>query len=164
MIQKTLHRITGAMNICSIIALVAILLLMFFDIVLRHTLKVTILGAYEIIEYLMVIVIGFCLAHTEMLDGHVRVTMLTEKLPHLLNKIIRFIGYLLQTAMLIIITVANIQQAQYIERTHEASAIHKIPAFPFYYIVAIGFGIFALAMLLRAVQTITPTATTEQEN
>jgi len=150
MIRNYLEKLTSIMNVLSIITLVAILLIMFLDIVLRYVMKVTVLGAYELIEYLMVITVAFCMAHTEILDGHVRVTMLTEKFGEKTYRAIRFLGYLLQSVMLFCVMIANIQQAKYIMAKHGASAIHKIPSFPFYLVIAIGFGVFGIVMLLKA--------------
>lgn len=154
MIRRYLLKLTAWMNICSIIALVAILLIMFVDITLRYTIKVSILGAYEIIEYLMVIAITFCMAHTEMHNGHVKVSMLTERFGPRLYQITRSFGYLIQSVMLFFVMFANIQQAHYIKTAHSTSAIHKIPAYPFYYVIAVGFGIFGLVMLLQTIETI----------
>jgi len=150
MIRNYLEKLTSIMNLLSIVALVAILLIMFLDIVLRYVMEITVLGAYEIIEYLMVIAVAFCMAHTEVLDGHVKVTMLTEKFGEKTYKATRFLGYILQSAMLFCVMVANIQQANYIMGKHGASAIHKIPAFPFYLVISAGFGIFGGVMLLKA--------------
>jgi len=155
MIRNYLEKITSILNLLSIVALFAILLIMFLDIVLRYVMEITVLGAYEIIEYLMVIAVAFCMAHTEVLDGHVRVTMLTEKFGEKTYKATRFLGYILQTAMLFCVMVANIQQANYIMVKHGSSAIHKIPAFPFYLVISAGFGIFGCVMLLKAFLQIT---------
>lgn len=150
MIRSYLEKLTAIMNVLSIISLVIILLIMFVDIILRYVLKITVLGAYELIEYFMVITVAFCMAHTEVLDGHVKVTMLTEKFGPKIYRAVRFSGYILQAVMLFCVMIANIQQANYIMAKHGASAIHKIPSFPFYLVIAAGFGIFGIVMLLKA--------------
>ncbi|MFV0437786.1 MAG: TRAP transporter small permease [Desulfopila sp.] len=164
MFRKYLRRITAAMNILSVVSLAVILSIMFVDIVLRYTIKVTILGAYEIIEYFMVVAVAFCMAHTEILDGHVKVTMLTEKLAPAVRRGISLVGDLLQAALLFIVMYANIEQAQYAMAKRAASEVHNIPTFPFYYVIAAGFGVFALVMVLRAVEVVTRNPVSEVQS
>jgi TRAP-type C4-dicarboxylate transport system permease small subunit len=88
------------LTICLIggVALVLMMLLTISDVILREFRR-PVVGTYELVGYLAVIVLGFSIPYTTSVRSHVVVDFFTTKLPgkvqHLLLLITRCIGILL---------------------------------------------------------------------
>ena len=144
-------RISNILNYISMAAVFLVAVIIFMDIVLRLGFRVSILGTYEITEMGMVVVIFGALAHTQVLKGHVRVTMLVEKLPRGVQQAIE--GLLLSATAAVCACVAYsgfVQATGYFSKG-ATTAVLKMPCYPFAYVMAAGLALFTAVLLLDAV-------------
>lgn len=126
------------------------MLLMVADITLRFLFNKPILGGYELVEILMVLLVGLGFAFTQSEDGHVRVTMFIDYLPARPKAIVDAMGLLAGTAMMGIVGYAGIVQGGISDAQGQTTTVLFIPLYPFYYLLGAGFLVYALVMLVDA--------------
>lgn len=137
------------MNWIASVVLFLMMILTITDVVLRKTLSKSILGTVEVTEFLMVIVIFFTLAHTEILNGHVKVDLVMsrfgERAQSLVDMITQFICFIL----CVLITWSTLIYAEVMRVSGEVSQDLWVPIYPFIYVVAMGCAVLALTLLMK---------------
>jgi len=119
--------------------LTAMMFLIMTDVVLRYVFNRPIMGAYEIIEYMMAVLISFAVAYCAYKRSHVSVDIVFDRLPSKPQSILEGLGSLIILILFIFIAWQNIL---YIKETYDqklTSAILYIPTYPFVGAVAVGF-------------------------
>jgi len=128
---------TFNLYICFIggVALILMMLLTISDVILREF-RSPVVGTYELVGYLAVVVLGFSMPYTTSVRSHVIVDFFTMKLPrrvqHLLLLITRCIGILLFLFMGYNLLLMGMDYY----RSGEVSPTLQVPFYPF--IFAIG--------------------------
>jgi TRAP-type C4-dicarboxylate transport system permease small subunit len=150
-INAAVAAISNLLNYISMAVVFLIAVMIFSDIVFRLVFKTSILGTYEITEMGMVVVIFGALAHTQILKGHVRVTMLVEKLPNGAERIIEGILFLVTAAVCVCLAYAGFIQAAVYQTRGATTAVLKIPYNPFAYFMAASLSLFSAVFFLDAV-------------
>ncbi|WP_179151842.1 TRAP transporter small permease [Oceanobacillus senegalensis] len=80
----------------SQLALVIMMILTSLDALSRYIFSQSIIGAYEITEmYLMVILVFLSMSYVQKIDGHIRLDILFERLPSRLQDTLNIVYYLL---------------------------------------------------------------------
>jgi len=118
------------------------------DVILRYIFNRPISGAYEVIEYMMAILIPFGLAYCALQGGHVSVDLLVSRFRKKIQLIISTITTLFCLILFVLITWQNVI---YIKEHFEAnltSAVLLIPVYPFVAAVAIGSAALCLVLVL----------------
>ena len=133
------------------IAMATVAAMMFLtatDVILRYIFNRPISGAYELIEYLMAILIPFGLAYCALQGGHVSVDLLVSRFP---KKIQSIIGSVTALFCLVLFALITWQNVIYIGENFESkltSAVLLIPVYPFIAAVAIGSAALCLVLAL----------------
>ena len=128
--------------------LAIIMFLTFVDVVLRYVFNRPIVGSYELISYMMAILVAFGLAYCAVKKGHVTVDLLITHLPLPAKGIFESIIYFLS---LVFFSLVTWQSALYVKETFNLkliSAVLRIPAYPFVAIVVLGSAVFCLVLLV----------------
>lgn len=132
-------------------ALMVMMVIMVADIALRYLLNIPLMGSYEIVEFLMVIVVFFQLAQTEQEDGHIRVTMLVDRFPKKVRQSLNVLLLLLSSAIMGLAGYAAVIQTFVVKGKNLTSAVLFIPVYPFVFLLAIGSFMFMLTLLLKSI-------------
>ncbi|MGB5985364.1 MAG: TRAP transporter small permease [Desulfobacterales bacterium] len=143
-ITKTLTRILLAMG-------AAVLAMMMFltatDVILRYLLNRPLSGAFELVEYMMAILIPFSVVYCADQKSHVAVELVLGRFS---KKVRNFFGLATTLATLLFVLVMAWQNVLYIGemyRSRMTSAVLLIPTYPFVAATAIGISAFALVLL-----------------
>ena len=131
----------------------AILFLMMFltitDVFLRKVFSQSILGTVEVTEFMMVIVVFFALAQTEILNGHVKVDLVMgrfgERAQGLVDMVTQFVCFILSG----LITWSTLIYSEKMRASGEVSQDLWIPVYLFIYIVVVGCGILSITLLIK---------------
>jgi len=138
------------------IVLLGLLGLVLFDVVMRYALRLPFLGAYEMTELAMVLIVFLALPYCAATGGHVAVDVLSPVLdrPGLrwLNALIHLAGAAL---MLIIAWQATLYAMGSVARG-EATNMLRIAKYPFELVTAACAAIFALVLLGQAWKALRP--------
>jgi TRAP-type C4-dicarboxylate transport system permease small subunit len=148
-------RISNIFNHVSMVVIFLIASIVFLDIMLRLTVGISILGTYEITEMGMIVVIFGALAHTQVSKGHVRVTMLVEKLPRGAQRVLEGLLQLLSASACGCMAYAGFVQAAVYRSKGATTAVLKLPYYPFAYFMAAGVALFTIVLLLDAAAAFT---------
>ena len=136
--------------------LLCLLGLVLFDVVMRYALRLPFLGAYEMSEIAMVLIVFLALPYCAATGGHVAVDVLAPVLdrPGLrwLNAVIHLAG----AALMAVIAWQSTLYAMGSAARGEASNMLKIEKYPFELVTAACAAIFGLVLLTHAWRALRP--------
>ena len=148
-LEKWVHPLSKLMSHIASVILFLMMLLTITDVFLRKVFSNSILGTVELTEFMLVIVIFFCLAQTEVMNGHVKVDLVlsrfSERTQGLVDMITQFVCFLLSG----LITWSTLVYSEKMRASGEVTQDLWVPIYPFIYIVAVGCAILALTLLMK---------------
>lgn len=152
--MKIIHFLSRIMNIFASAVLVAMMLLTVADVCLRYFLGKPILGATELTENMMVCLAFFALAWCAGQQSHLKVDLVVSRFSPRVQAVFDSI-----TSMVGLIVVALIAWRSFLEgvavrELNIISSLLRIPAYPFYYVVAAGCALLCLMMITQFVENI----------
>ncbi len=133
--------------------LLALMFIMAGDVIGRYILNRPIPGAYELVEYLMAIIVPFCVAYSAAQKCHVGVDILVEKLPRKIRAIADIITQLITITLIGFVIWQGWVGFFEAQSSNIKSAVLQIPNAPFLLAVPIGFMAFVTFMLAHLLQT-----------
>ena len=149
-------RLLRALALGAGLVLLGLLGLVLFDVVMRYALRLPFLGAYEMTELAMVLIVFLALPYCAATGGHVAVDVLSPVLdrPGLrwFNALIHLSGAAL---MLVIAWQATLYAMGSVARG-EATNMLRIAKYPFELVTAACAAIFALVLLGQAWKALRP--------
>lgn len=98
-------------NIFASILLIAMMLLVVCDVTGRYLFNRPLHGTMEITEFIMVAVVYFTLAHTQAIKAHIRVELLSERMPLRIRLLLELITYLVGMVIFVLITWQGVMSA-----------------------------------------------------
>ncbi len=134
--------VTKASGLLDTIAgwgVVATMVLVIVNIVLRSIFNTPIQGVYEVVGFIIAVVIAFGLAWCALQKSHIAIEFIVEKLPQKVQRVISFVSGLLINILLLFISYRVMHHGFKVISTGEVSATSQIPFYPFIFMVAIGF-------------------------
>ena len=134
--------------------LLALMFVMAGDVIGRYLLNRPIPGAYELVEYLMAIIVPFSVAYSAAQKCHVGVDILVERLPRRIRAVVDVL-----TELITIILVGFLIWQGWVgffeaQSSNIKSAVLQIPNSPFLLAVPLGFMAFVVFMLANIFATI----------
>jgi len=143
--------ITGASRITNGVGvsfLAVMMLLTTVDVIGRYFFSRPITGAYELTEFMMVIVVFLGLAYTAIKKGHAAIEVAAERFPVKVRAFFNTVTTLLSLAVFIVMAWQGLVQANLLRTKGETSALLFIPVFPFFWVLAFGCFLLCLVLLL----------------
>jgi TRAP-type transport system small permease protein len=141
----------------SILSMTATALMMFViaaDVFMRRVFNSPIFGAYDVIKVFLVITVFCAVAYVMMVKEHVIVDSLTRLYPGKIKRIVNAVVQLLNLAILAVIAWQSFSYALSMWRVGENLVLLKIPISPFIFVVAFGYAIFFLVVLVQFIFTL----------
>jgi TRAP-type C4-dicarboxylate transport system permease small subunit len=111
-------------------------------------------GTVDIVSLLGAIVIGWAIAYTQVVKGHIRVDLLVQRLPHRIQYVVDSVINLIGLALFALISWQTIIFAKAISQTGELSEVLKIPITPFASVVAIGCIAITLVLFIDLIKSV----------
>jgi TRAP-type C4-dicarboxylate transport system permease small subunit len=139
-------------NLLSRVSSVILFLMMALtvaDVFLRKVFSKPILGSVEVTEFMMVTVVFFSLAQTEVLNRHVKVDLVMSRLSKRTQGLIDMITRLVCFLLFCGITWSTLIYSGRMRASGEVSQDLWIPVYPFVYIVAVGCALLTLILLVK---------------
>jgi TRAP-type C4-dicarboxylate transport system permease small subunit len=141
---------TAAVGLFGMMAITVI------DIVGRYAFNAPLLGAYELVGFLMAIAGPWAIGYSQIQKGHIRVDFLLRRFSKKGQAIITSISYFIGFCVFALLCWRMGALTQYyLGLTHgnKTDTMH-IPIAPFTIIVAIGLGMLALVLLVDLIHTL----------
>jgi TRAP-type C4-dicarboxylate transport system permease small subunit len=132
------------------VVLLGLLSLILFDVVMRYALRLPFLGAYEMTELAMVLIVFLALPYCAATGGHVAVDVLSPVLDRPGLRWFNALIHLAGAALLLVIAWQATLYAMGSVARGEASNMLRIAKYPFELVTAACAAIFALVLLVHA--------------
>jgi TRAP-type C4-dicarboxylate transport system permease small subunit len=152
--EEGLARLLRALALCGGAVLLGLMALVAFDIAMRRVLKLPFLGGFEMTELAMAVIVALGLPYGAVLGAHVAVDLFAKFLdrPALrwLDALIHFAG----AVLLAVVAWRTVLYALGSYRFGDATNMMAIPKYPFQLVTAAGAALFALVLLVQAVNAL----------
>jgi TRAP-type C4-dicarboxylate transport system permease small subunit len=147
-IQKTAHTIARWLNWVAASAIVAVMLVVCVNVLGRGLFGAPLKGTVDMVSLFGAFVIAGAMAYTQVLKGHIRITLFIQFLPRLLRVIL---ACLMDFMGMILFGVISWQAVLFAKGTHEIgelSEVLKVPIAPFAFMVSVGCMALTLVLLV----------------
>ena len=146
--EVIVFRFSRWMGAVAIVVLGAMMFFTVLDVFLRAFFNTPIRGDVEIIELAMVCVGFLGLAWCAMRGMHIQVDLLVTFFSKKGRSAFDVFNYLLGMGVCFIFTYKSVAEGIANRELNNLSAVLKIPLFPFYWIVAVGYAMLLLAVIV----------------
>ncbi len=136
------------------ITLGAMMFLITLDVLLRYFFNRPIKGSYELVEFMLVMVVFLGLAYTQTKKGHISVTLLTANMPLSRQVVINSLTSALCLGIYSLVTWRCFIQAGVLMSSQSVSGILEIPTYPFMLIVAFGSGLICFVFFVNTIHSV----------
>lgn len=137
--------------ILSSICMVAMMLLIVSNVLMRVLFKSPIFGTFEYVGFLTAIVISFAIANCGVKNGHVAVDLFIDKFPRKIQKIIDFVLGIVSTCFLGLFAWQMVKFGSSLMHSGEVSSTTRTPVHFFVYLVAFGLFLLTVVVLFRTI-------------
>ena len=141
-ISKIVNRIASGV-------LFFMMLLTIADVFLRKVFSSSILGTVEVSEFMLLILVFFALAQTEVLNGHVKVDLVMGRFSERSQAMVDAITQLACFSLFGLFTWSALVYSGKMREAAEVSQDLWLPIFPFVYVVAVGCALLSLVLLTK---------------
>ncbi len=148
---RAAHVISTIVSGLAQVSIFVIMLLTVLDVILRHTIKVAIVGVTEYSQMLMAIIL-LATAYAGMSDSHVKVDVLMEHVPEKGQKITACVTSLLSAVISAFIASRSFVEVGRAFREHQTYLTLGLVKWPFFLLFALAFSalcVTAIALILQ---------------
>jgi TRAP-type C4-dicarboxylate transport system permease small subunit len=153
-LDALLRRAVGVGNAVSMAALVIMALLTVVDVGGRYLLNRPLLGALELSEVMLVLMVFGCFAYTEQQNGHVDIDVVVTRFSPRAQALTESFAALLSTAFWGMIAWRTGVRAIDMQQAGETTANLGLLVAPFIWIAAAGSALFTLTLVARVLRTL----------
>lgn len=134
----------------GVVALFAMMTLTVVDVAGRYLFNAPLLGAYELTEFLVLILIYAFLGYTQSKKRHVCVEIVMDSAPKRISRIVALVNHLLCLGLFMLMAYMGLKKALDLFQVGEVSPNLVIPNYPFVLFLVLG----SLAMCIEYVRDI----------
>ncbi len=151
--ERWIRGLSRAFAGVAAVALAFMMFLMVTDVFCRYVLNRPILGAFEITEFMMMVLVFFALAHAQVRKAHISVDVLVLKLSKRTQQILEAVGSVLGLGLFSLMTWQIVLHALRVYKAHQHSIDLGIPLFPFTLLAALATAVFCLTLIVSAIRS-----------
>ena len=153
-VERSIRGLSFILAAVAAVSLAFVMFLMVTDVFCRYVLNRPILGAFEITEFLMIILVFFSIARAQVKKAHISVDVLVLKLSKRSQQIFEAVGSLLGLGLFSLMTWQIVLHALRVYRAHQRSIDLGLPFYPFVVMAALGTAIFCLTLIVSALRSL----------
>lgn len=146
--ESKVSKFCKGFSVIGAIGLVVMMFLITIDVAGRFFFDKPFIGTYEIVEFLMIIVIFLAFPYGQVKKQHVNVELFSQLLKGRSRAVLDSFTYLAGFVMFVMVTYAAIKQTLKIFEAEQSSQVLLIPQWPVVAVMAIGIALFTLVLLL----------------
>lgn len=147
--ESGIKRVAKIFNEIAGWAVVAAMVLVVLNVLLRVIFKKPLLGAYEYTGFITAIIVGFSIAFCLVLDAHISIDFITQKFS---KKTQNIIGLITDSIMTLMMSAFTYYIFTYATKLLKSNSVSPTTQFPFYivvYIIGVCFALLCLVLLVR---------------
>jgi TRAP-type C4-dicarboxylate transport system permease small subunit len=137
-LQKIVNIISRALNWIAGISVIAIMVIVCVNVIGRSVFGTPLKGTVDILSQMGVLVIACAIAYTQVVKGHIRITLLLDRLPGRVSLFINAFMDILGVILFLIITWQSILYTKSEYEIGELTEVLRLPVMPFAAIVSLG--------------------------
>ena len=150
--KAVVSKVSSAISVVSMVINFVIMFVLVVDIILRLTTeKMAVLGTYELTELSMVLIVFLSFAVTQIDKENVHVTLFTDRFPYRAKAYVDGVISGLTSILCAVIFYASVLQGIGDTKSGITTAVLYIPTFPFVWIMAIGFLLLTIVLLVDTI-------------
>lgn len=153
-VDAVISWLSRVLNYVGMVILIIMMLLTVADVLMRYILNQSILGVFELTEYMMVPIVFFGWAWCAKKGGNVKVDLFVNRLKPSAQKAFNGATYFFGIVVIFIIAWQNLLEAKGVWAAHKVSDMLAVPAYPFYLVLTIGCFLLCLVLFLNLIQLI----------
>lgn len=146
--KRVIYKASRILNTLGTVVVMALMLLIVVDVILRNLFNSPIQGSFEIVEFMMVVLVFFFFANGQIEKGNVAVDMFVRKLPTGIRRFLNTINYFIATVFFAIVTVQLGRECYDVFSRLDVSPSLHIPKYPFILAATIGALFLTLVLLI----------------
>ena len=135
------------------VILAVMVVLITVDVVLRYFFNRPIKGSYELIEFMLVLIVFTGLAYTQTKTGHISIDLFTSRISKKARAVISSATNFLCLGAFILVTWRSIVKAEILRSEGTTSGLLFIPNFPFLWVVAFCSALLCLFFLIALIDS-----------
>lgn len=144
------ERFLRALALAGGVVLLGLMALVTFDVVMRYVLRIPFLGAYELTELAIVLIVFLGLPYCAITDGHVAVDAFDAWLNRPAFRWLHGVVALVGAALLAVMSWETVRYALRGKERGEATNMLSIDLFPFELLAAASLALFSAVLLYQA--------------
>ncbi|WP_209121010.1 TRAP transporter small permease subunit [Alkalihalobacillus sp. BA299] len=151
-LAKTIKRITTITKWGAIITIFSMMLLISFTVISRGIFNLPIVGDYELVQLMMIVLVGLGFGYSERIDAHIKVGLLVDRFKQKTQATIDIIVYILVAFICFLVgTILFKAGLQGLSSFKVTTSILSIPHYPFQFLLSIGFYMWGLEAMLKII-------------
>lgn len=151
-VDATINKLSAFLGNISMFFIFFLMILMMADVIGRYALSKSILGAYELCEGALLIVVCFALAYTQMKKRHISVDIIVTYFNRRIRCLVNFLMLLPCVVFSVVCVWAQFQQAGFNLRDHIITSTLRMPEWPFNIVIGIGLLVFVLVLVADTIK------------
>jgi TRAP-type C4-dicarboxylate transport system permease small subunit len=134
--------------------MVAMALLILYDVGMRNLFNRPMMSSYELVMFLMVVVVFTALSYTQSEGKAVNIELVISKLPKKAQAFLKIGTSFLSLGLIVLIVWRSIVRSVELSHEHVMSPILSVPVYPFYLVVAFGCVLVALVLFVEILESL----------
>ena len=147
LILKFFQRLSTYFAYIGALSLFLMMCLTIADVAGRYLFNKPILGAFELTEFMVLVLIFSFLAYAQSHKAHINVDLFTMFFPEKLRNIIELLNHVACLAIMILITWTGFKNAVEIMEAGESSPNLALPNYPFVFFLVLGCAIMCIEFI-----------------
>ena len=157
MLAKVAKRLSQVLSAVAAATLALMMFLTALDVCLRYFFNRPLAGAFELVGYMMAILVPFSIAYCYQERGHIVVDLFLDRFRPKTRNIVDIITISITLIFTLTIAWQNLIHIFEVRQTGLTSAVLAIPEYPFISPTAVAFATAALILLVRLLESISET-------
>jgi len=154
LMEKIVTLVTRWLNWMAAAAIIAVMVIVCINVVGRGVFGNPLKGTVDIVSLLGALVIAGAIAYTQVLKGHIRITLFVERLPDRIQYIIKSLVDLIGFSLFALVSWQTILFVRDTAEIGELSEVLKIPLTPFAVVVSVGCLALTLVLLVDLIKAL----------
>ena len=152
-LMKTVNGVSRFVNGIGAFILVVMMLLVVTDVSLRFLFNRPVEGSFELVEFMMAVIVSMAMAFCGMKKGHTTVEFLVARFSERTQAIIDACNSLISAVFFFLICWGSIGRAGVFKESESITTVLEIPLYPFLWVLAFCSGLLGIVFLLQSVES-----------
>lgn len=152
MFATIVKKITNVLIAIGATMLALMMFLTVVDVALRYAFNRPLAGAFELVGYMMAILVPFSIAYCAQRKGHISVDLVMSRFPKKVGTVADIITTFISLVFAVVIAWQNVLYFFEVKASGLTSSVLHIPEFPFIAPTAIAFAVFALILVVHLIE------------